>query len=138
MEIKISRPFSVTLLIIGVLIIATVNSIRFILTIIQWEFLKDILPITPLYLALSGLFWSLVLLPQAWGLWRGYPWAPRSTLISSIAYTLYYWLDRLFLTTNFGGQNWPFVIVFNIILLISIYWILYRRKARAFFGELYE
>lgn len=135
---KISRPFSVTLLVLGVLIIAIVNGIRFILAISQWEFLNDILPISPIYLVLSGLVWSLILLPLVWGLWRGYSWAPRLTMISSLAYTLYYWLDRLFLTTNYGGQNWPFVIVFNIILLISIYWILSRRKARAFFGELHE
>ena len=132
------RPFSVTLLTLGVLTIATVNIIRFLLTILQWEFLNDILPISPVYLAFSGLVWSLVLLPQAWGLWRGYSWAPRLGLITSLAYSLYYWLDRLLLTTNYGGQNWPFVIVFNIILLVSIYWILSRRKARAFFGEIYE
>lgn len=132
------RPFSVTLLTLGVLTIATVNIIRFLLTILQWEFLNDILPISPVYLAFSGLVWSLVLLPQAWGLWRGYSWAPRLTLITSLAYSLYYWLDRLLLTANYGGQNWPFVIVFNIILIVSIYWILSRRKASAFFGELHE
>ncbi len=133
-----SRPFSVTLLTLGVLTIAIVNVIRFVLTIVQWEFLNDILPISPVYLVLSGFVWSLTLPPLAWGLWRGYPWAPRLTLLASLAYTLYYWLDRLLLTTNYGGQNWPFVIVFNIILLSSIYWILSRRKARAFFGEIYE
>jgi hypothetical protein len=138
MVTNINRPFSVTLLTLGVLTIATVNLIRFILTIVQWEFLNDILPISPVYLALSGLVWSLVLPPLAWGLWQGYPWVPRLTLLTSLAYSLYYWLDRLLFTTNYGGQNWPFVIVFNIILLSSIYWILFRRKAKAFFGEIYE
>ncbi len=135
---KSSRPCSVTLLTLGVLTIATINIIRFLFSLFQWEFLNEILPVSPAYLAVSGLVWSLVLLTQAWGLWRGYSWAPRLTLVTSLAYTLYYWLDRLYLTTNYGGQNWPFVLVFNIILLASIYWILSGRKTRAFFGELYE
>jgi hypothetical protein len=135
---KSSRPFSVTLLTLGVLTIATINLIRFLLSLLQWEFLNDILPISPAYLAVSGLVWCLVLLTQTWGLWRGHTWAPRLTLVTSLTYTLYYWLDRIFLTANYGGQNWPFALVFNITLLASIYWILSRRKARAFFGELYE
>ena len=138
MPIKKFRPFSVTLLAFGVLTIAIVNSIRFVLTLAQWEFLNEILPISPLYLALSGFIWSLVWLSLVWGLWRGYKWAPHFTLLATLAYTLYYWLDRLLLTTNYGGQNWPFIIVFNIMLIIITYWILSRRKAKAFFGEIHE
>ena len=132
------RPTSVTLLTLGVLTIAIVNIIRFVLTLAQWEFLNEVLPISPLYLALSGFIWSLVWLPLAWGLWRGYKWAPRFTLLTTLAYTLYYWLNRLLLTTNYGGQNWPFISVFNIMLLTITYLILSRRNVKAFFGVLHE
>lgn len=132
------RPFSVTLLTIGVLLIATVNFVRFVLSLAQWEFLNDILPISPHYLAVSGLIWSLILMPLTWGLWRGYEWTPQVTILAALAYTLYYWLDRLLISNSAGNQNWPFAIVFNITLVILIYWVLSRRKARAFFGELHE
>ena len=134
---KNPRPFSVTLLALGVLTIATINLIRFALTLAQWQFLNEILLIPPLYLAISGLIWGLVWLPIAWGLWRGYGWVPRLTLLATLAYTLYYWLDRLLLSNN-AGSNWRFAIVFNIILITIIYWLLSRRKAKAFFGVKHE
>lgn len=77
-------------------------------------------------------------MPLTWGLWRGYEWTPQVTILAALAYTLYYWLDRLLISNSAGNQNWPFAIVLNITLVILIYWVLSRRKARAFFGELHE
>ena len=130
-----SRPFSVTLLTLGVLIMAAINLLGFAQAILNWEFYSDILSIPLAYLALSGLFWGLAGLPLVWGLWLGRPWAVRYTLFYVLAYTLYYWLDRIILSVNAGGSNWPFIVITNLILIIIIFWVLYRPRAKAFFGE---
>lgn len=130
-----SRPFSVTLLILGVLIMAAINLLGFAQAILNWEFYSSILPIPIEYLALSGLIWGLAGLPLIWGLWFGRPWAIRYTLFFVLTYTLYYWLDRLLLTANAGGANWLFAVITNLLLILIIIWILFRPRAKAFFGE---
>jgi hypothetical protein len=130
-----ARPFSVTLLTLGVLSMAVINLLGFVQAILNWELYSDILPIPLTYLALSDLIWGLAGLPLVWGLWLGRVWAVRFTLLFVLVYTLYYWLNRLLLLANAGGSNWPFAVITNSILIIIIYWILNRPRARAFFGE---
>jgi uncharacterized membrane protein (DUF2068 family) len=128
-----SRPASVTLLALGVLIISGINLLRFVQAIRQWDFLSEMLSISPFYLAATGLFWGSLWLVAAWGLWRGRRWAPSLTIIASLAYTLYYWLDRLLLASDSPGINWPFTTALNAALLFLTAWILTRSKAKAFF-----
>jgi uncharacterized membrane protein (DUF2068 family) len=118
---------------LGVLMISGIHLLRFIQTIRQWEFLGELLSISPLYLAATGLFWGGVGLILAWGLWRGRRWAPVLTLSAALAYSLYYWLDRLLLSGERPGTNWPFATAANVVLLFLSTWILTHRRARAFF-----
>ena len=136
---KTRRPSGVTLLAGLVLIVAVVYLIRFALAIINWELLTELLPISPAYLAVSGLVWGVALPPLAWGLWRGQRWARRWTMIALLVFSLYYWCDRL-LMPGYPGRNvnWLFSAGVNLLLLAWSWWILSRPKARAFFGELYE
>lgn len=134
----VPRPFRVTLLALGVLSIAVLNLFRLVQTIQEWSFLSGLLTIPPLYLALSGLGWGLVGLVLAGGLWLGRPWAPRLTRLASLAYCLYYWLDRLLLVNPaIWRTNLPFTAGATLILLIIVLWILSVRKVKAFFGEIY-
>ena len=64
--------------------------------------------ISPPYLAASGLVWGVAGLVLAWGLWRGYTLAWRFTLIFAGAYTLYYWIDRLWVSNSGIPANLPF------------------------------
>lgn len=121
----------------GVLTIAVINLIRFIQTINQWEFLSELLPIPPLYVAVSGLTWGLIGSPLAWGLWRGRRWAPTLTRLAALAYTLYFWSNRLWLSTNDSRTNWPFAAATNIVLFSIVLWVLSRRKAKTH-GEMYD
>jgi hypothetical protein len=122
-----------------VLTVAVVYLIRFVLTIVNWDFLAELLPISPAYLAASGLVWGVALPPLAWGLWRGQGWAPRWTLIALLAFSLYYWCDRL-LMPGYPSRNinWLFSASLNLLLLAWSGWILSRPKARTFFGDLHE
>jgi hypothetical protein len=126
------RPLSVTILALGVLTIAGFNLIRFYQAIQLWDFLSEFPTVSTPYLAASGLVWGLAGLALAWGLWRGYALARRFTLIFAVAYTLYYWIDRLWVGQPGLSANLPFTAGLNIILLLVTSWILNRPRARTF------
>jgi len=130
------RPLSVTLLAIGVLIFAGINLVRLVVSLQQREFLAGLLPISPYYLSISGLVWLVVGLVIAWSLWTGRRWAAWVAMLGVLAYTIYYWLDRLLLAADKPGYNWLFSAVANLLLMGIVYWALNNRKARNFFGEL--
>lgn len=132
------RPRSVTLLAVGVLIITGLSLARFSGSLRQWDFLEETLPFSPLYPALSGLFWTLVGISQVLGLWRGAPWAPKLAKIALPAYILYDWFDRLVMASPTARISWPFLLVLNLAILVYTYWSLSRPASRAFFGEAYD
>jgi hypothetical protein len=133
------RPLSVTLLALGVLSIASLNLLRLMDAVRLWEFLSKLLPISPLYQALTGLIAGGAGLILVWGLWKGRGWAPRFTRLVSLAYLMYYWLDRLLLSNaDSRRSNLPFSIGATLVLLALVFWILSRPKAKAFFGDDYE
>ena len=138
------RPKSVTLLALGVLLIACLNLIRLVQSLLLWNFLVEVLPTHGLYphlsmyLALSGLFWGSTGLILVWGLWRGLRWAPWFTCLAVLAYSVYYWIDRLWISADHGQSNWPFSVGLNILCLSYALWTLFFSKARLFFGDLHE
>jgi hypothetical protein len=132
------RPFSVTILALGVLTIAGFNLIRFYQAIRLWDFLSEFPNVSPLYLAASGLVWGAAGLALAWGLWRGYAPARRLTLIFAVVYTLYNWIDRLWVSKPGLSANLPFSAGVNLILLLITTWILTRPRVLAFFGAMHE
>ena len=138
-SIKPRRPASVTLLAGLVLMVAMVYLTRLFQAILEWELLSDLLPISPAYLAVSGLVWGVVFTCLAWGTWRGRIWALRWSWWALLAFSLYYWLDRLFMASYPGrNTNWPFSLGANLLVLAWSRWVLSRPKTRSFFGERYE
>jgi hypothetical protein len=131
---KPKRPRGVTLLALGVLIIAVLNLTRLLAAIRLWLFLEEILPFSGLYLIATGLIWAGFGLPLSWGLWRGLSWAPGFCRISAVAYLIYYWLDRLLLANHPGREaNLPFAAGASLVGILLVYWILSRRSSKAFF-----
>lgn len=133
------RPLIVTSFAVAVLTISVLNLIRFIQAIRLWEFLSDLPGVSPVYLAASGLIWALLGLPLTWGLWRGNARAPAATRILIVTYCIYEWVER-FIMARMGSQlvNWPFILVFTLIILGVIFWGLSRENVKAFFGERHE
>jgi hypothetical protein len=130
---KPPRPFSVTLLAIGVLTLAVVGIIRSGQAISLWDFLTS-LDISPIYLAMTGLLAGLVGLPVAWGLWWGLPWTPRLCMGYVLALFSFYWIDRLFLTQSLiGSVNTPFAVGVTILVIGFMTWVFHREKSRDFF-----
>lgn len=132
------RPFSVTLLALGVLTIAGLNLTRLIEAIDLRVFLAEYPEVPVLYLALSGLFWGMLGFPIFWGLWSGRRWALPTTIAYALAYSVYFWVDRLMSAVRISERNSPFMVGANLFLLLMTGWILSRRKARSFFGEQHE
>ncbi len=73
----IPRPGSVTILVLGVLMITVINLVRLVLCIRYWDFLTSWPGISPLYMASTGFIWTLAGSLLLWGLWRAKMWAPR-------------------------------------------------------------
>lgn len=138
------RPRSVTFLAFGVLTIASLNLLRWALVLREWKFLSGWPGISPAYLLLTGLVWSVIGLPVGAGLWRGKPWAVRRLSVLVGVYSLYFWLERLFLYDRpasapgfqpFLPENWGFLVGSNLFSLVLVWWILSRPKTKVFFGE---
>ena len=66
----VKRPWSVTLLTLGVLLITALNLTRFALSLREWTFLASQPGISPLYLAASGLIWAVAGSALVWGCGR--------------------------------------------------------------------
>jgi hypothetical protein len=136
---RVRRPFLVTLLAVAVLIMASINLLRFVQALSQWSFLSSLPNVSPVYLAISGLVWTVMGLPLAWGLWRGHPDAPKAARILIPLYSLYYWLDRILLKSGSGGlENWPFMAGLTLVLILLVYLILALSGSRAFYGDTHE
>jgi len=140
------RPFSVTLLMLGVLIITVINLTRFVLSLRSWSFLSSQAGISPLYLATSGFIWAMAGSFLIWGLWRAKSWAPRLMQAEALTYAMYYWLDLLFLKDHpVGGAsdalrlilstNWQFSAGVTVVCLAYMVWTLRRSKAQLYFSQ---
>jgi hypothetical protein len=139
------RPWSVTLLALGVLIITVINLIRFVLSIRFWGFLSSRSGISPIYLALTGFIWSVAGLILLWGLWKAKTWAPKLMQAIALTYALYYWLDHIFLMEHSVSgatgairallpTNWQFSAGVTVVSLAFMVWTLNRSKVKAYFG----
>lgn len=116
-----------------------VNLVRLVTSIQQWEFLNQLPGVSPLYIAVSGLFWFLVGLLLSICLWRG--WRITYSLLppAAILYLLYTWLD----SSLVGGQivlaanltTWPFKAGLSVLVMVFLYWTLSRARVKAYFGR---
>ncbi len=140
-----SRPASVTILALGVLIITIINLTRLVLSILNWDFLVSWPGVSPLYMSLTGLIWTLIGSLLLWGLWKARKWAPGLMQAVALTYALYYWLDHVFLRDHpasaaAGAQrvllpvNWQFAAGATVICLAYTAWTLNRSKVKAYFG----
>jgi len=140
-----SRPWSVTILAFGVLIITIFNLTRLILSIANWDFLVSWPGVPALYMVITGLIWTLAGSILLWGLWRAKNWAPRLMKAVLLTYVLYYWVDHVFLvdhpTSGVVGArqallpiNWRFTAGMTVVCMVYTVWTLSKPKVKAYFG----
>ena len=146
---KPHRPVSVTLLALGVLTIASLNLVRLFLAIRQWSFLAGLPSVSPLYLVVTALIWTLAGWPLVWGLWKGKSWALALCRSFAAVFALFYWWERLFLfgrpqagfvtpsLANLPGDG-VFSIVASVFVLGFVFWTLSRKNKKKYFGVMDE
>lgn len=134
-----SRPFSVTLLASLVLITTIVHLVRFVYAVTWWRFLTTLHGNPPLLVAFSGLFGLLVGAALFWGLWIGHSRAPLAARILIPVYLGLQWVEQI-LSLQKGNkfENWPFMSVISLVVIIFTYWTLSTSRAKIYFGELHE
>lgn len=132
------RPFSVTLLLFGVLINAVFYINRFYQALKLWDFLTKLpLSISPIYFILTGLLFGMAGLIVAWGLWVGGSWAPRATRVYVLAIAVYYWLDRLLIVNSEISRESSLISVIGTIVILPLtFWVLMRSRSRSYFEEI--
>jgi hypothetical protein len=126
------RPASIIIFVVLVLCLTLWNGLRLGAAIAFWRVLTEYYAKAgPAYIALSGGFWLVCGLALIYGLWQGKPWAWKAAIGGAAGYTLWYWLDRLFLQQP--QANWSFTLATTIILLSFSAILIFPRKTRAFF-----
>ena len=139
MAAHFDRPFSVTIIIWLVLIIAVSNLIRFVRTLIQWDFLLDLIDIHPVYLLVSGVVWGIFGLALVWGLIRANEWSYYVLRWGAALYIVYIWLDRLvFSSPTIRNTNNLFVSIVSLLVMVWILWVCSQHEVKLYFGVINE
>lgn len=130
------RPVIVTIAALSVLSLTVWNAIRFVSTLANRDLLVEFSsPPGPLYIAITGLFWTIIGIPLSLGLWFGWGRARQAAGLAGAAYAAYYWLDRLILQSAVSNPNWPFALSCNILWLGLLALALALPESRTFFGK---
>ena len=112
------RPLTVTLLLLVVLIIAVMNIIRIEASLRYWKTLSDIgVSPGPLYILLTGLFWSIAFLGLFVGLWLGHPRSRIAGLILVPLYLIYSWVDRMAFQNTVPRENTSFAVAVTFLVV---------------------
>ena len=129
-----TRPLGVTLLAVGVLMIASLHLLRLAEAVRQWKFLSGLTGVSPLYQILTGFIWAFTGLLLFWGLWRGHARAARFAPGFLLVFALYYWLDRIFVANReVSLANWPVSAALTIIGLAFMFLVLRLRASQDYF-----
>ena len=126
------RPFSVTLSMWLVLILASWNALRS-WTSLAWQ---DVLiefstQMPPTLIAFASLFWLMIGIVVWFGLWQKKAWSKNLLLGAATGYTVWYWSERLIWQNP--RPNIPFAVIINLACLIVIYF-----TAKSLSREAYE
>ena len=133
---KTTRPISVFILFVGIICFTAVHFIRTCHALAQWLFLNMILSnCLSIYIFFSGMCWFAIGCINAIGLWSGKIWSRNLLIISSLSYTVFYWIDQFFVMENqIRSTNWPFLSITNFILLITLFILLNSKQTKSYIG----
>lgn len=131
------RPWIIFVLAVGFSIFSLVAFIRFYEALALRQVLAS-LPVTvsPLYLALTGLFWGIFGVITVVGLWRIKKWGLNAARILAVTYAGYYWINQVFVgTSEIRSSNWPFLGGVTVVLLAAVLGSLAHPAVNNFYGE---
>jgi hypothetical protein len=111
-------PIHITLLAWLVFYFTGWQAIRF-STSIAWSVtLKTYEPYPgPIYIGITGAFWTFTGLFLLWSMWRGRRWTRMAFILASSWYAAWAWADRLFVQAQMRA-TWPFDLLLTIALFV--------------------
>lgn len=131
------RPVTLKILCVAILLFSIFHLVRLIGAFNYWSLMLRLGPaVLPLYQALSGLIWFLVGTSAMVGLWFRQVWAFWLTIFAAALFTVWYWLDRVFLVGSADANtNWIFAAVLNSIILVVLFSLIALVKEDVFQGK---
>jgi len=111
-----TRPFGVTLFLWMVLSLSVWGLLR-LSAALTW---RDILTqfhasLSPLYLFITAVGWTLAGVLLLWSIWAGKRWAHPAIPIAVTLWLAEYWIERIFFEAS--RANLPFMLVISLVLL---------------------
>lgn len=132
---KPKRPFSVTLTILGVVLLSGWNWGR--VTALYWELnlLLDYQPLLdPRFRLIMAVMWGLVFGFLAWALWRRRPYSQKAVPgLTTIYFLIEISWRFIYPTTQRTSQNWVLSSLFAIVFILFTVWALNHPAANAYF-----
>jgi hypothetical protein len=132
-------PIRIILLLGLVFCVTGWQAIRF-LTSLTWSVtLETYEPYPgPIYIGITGTFWTLTGLFLLWSMRRGKRWTRTAFILASSLYAAWVWADRLFVQNQMRA-NWPFDLSLTIAWLVfTIIVVIDPRNKIYFERETYE
>jgi hypothetical protein len=124
------RPRTITWILIAASIFSLVYFTRMALSF-GMQPLSLIVPIW--YFSVTGAVWGVLGAAIFGGFVLRRPWAAHVLRWGSIAYALWYWIDKLFLVrAEYPLGSWPFSLVITVCGLAFIFWSLQRPQMRSY------
>jgi hypothetical protein len=139
MRHKLKLPFHITLFVSVVFYFICWQAIRMFTSIAWIDTLETYEPhFVPFYIGISGAIWTLMGLFLIWSMWRGQRGTRLMFVAASSLYTIWVWLDRLFVQAQMRA-DWPFDLVLTIVLYIFATIIVLDPRNKIYFErETYE
>jgi hypothetical protein len=134
---KKTIPLCIILLALFVSLLAASQLYRIVLAFNQWNFLHGLIEISPYYIVISSLFWSCVFFYLVLMTLRGRKQVPVLAMVCFVSFVLYKWIDLLWISSA-TVENWLFLLVSEIIILMSLVLIFSRKTVKAFYGDNHE
>ena len=130
------RPRSVTFLAVLVLSLAVFNLVSAINIVQAYTVLAGLeLAVPPWLLAGASGLWALVFGILAVGVWRLKEWARLGAPVALTVYLAQIWAERLFFgRSDYARVSTPFYAGLHLLLLLLVWGILWRAKARRAFS----
>ena len=111
-----NRPFSVTLLLWLVLMLAAWGAIRFLAAIRWWDVLYEFdARLSPLYLVVTGTGWGAAGCVLLWGILRRKSWTRSAVLASTFGWLVEFWIERAVFESP--SPNLPFAAAASCLLI---------------------
>ena len=134
---RVKRPFSVTILVVIVLIFTSLNTLQWISAYQNQAFFEMYeLDLPILYLIVTGILWMIFGIPLIVGLFFGMRWSYSLVRVYFIVSGLYYWVDRLVVAEPLTiAFRWQFAVVATLVMFVFLFWTLSRPKTKLFFKQ---